>query len=133
MIEQQIALILKDVYVFKVKEIALILDKTPGVVKHLIHDARKTMMTIFDGNCVFVSKQGVCNQCSELNGRFNPKQDRRAEEMKIKMVRDQAKYDRTELFQMRTTLVQAIDPLHAKGSDLHEAFLEINHMVNANT
>ena len=130
-IEQQLALILKDVYSFKVKEIALILDKTHGVAKHLIHDARQTMMRIFDDNCAFVSKQGVCNQCSELNGRFNPKQDRRAEEMKVKMVRDRGKHDRTELFKLRAELVRGIDPLHANGSDLHEAFLRINYQVNA--
>ena len=75
-------------YGFKVKEIAVIMDKTYGVVKHLIHNARKTMVDIFDDTCAFVNKHGVCNQCSELNGRFNPKQDHRVEEMKIKMVRE---------------------------------------------
>jgi RNA polymerase sigma-70 factor (ECF subfamily) len=130
-IEQQLALILKDVYSFKVKEVAVILDKTYGVTKHLIYDARHTMMRIFDDTCAFVSRQGVCNQCSELNGRFNPKQDRRVEEMKIKMVRDRDKYDRTELYKLRTELVRSIDPLHANGTDLHETFLRINHRVNA--
>jgi RNA polymerase sigma-70 factor (ECF subfamily) len=130
-IEQQIALILKDVYGFKVKEIAVIMDKTYGVVKHLIHDARKTMIDIFDDTCAFVSKRGVCNQCSELNGRFNPKQDTRAEKMKIKMVRDRLKHNRTELYNLRRELVRTMDPLHSNGSDLHEAFLKINHQVNA--
>lgn len=129
-IEQQIALILKNIYDFKVKEIAEILDKTESVVKHLLHDARKTMMTIFDNNCAFVSQKGVCNQCSELNGRFNPKQDRQAELMKIKMVRNRQKYNRSELFNLRLELVKAIDPLHAKGTDLHEAFMQISHLVN---
>lgn len=130
-IEGQIALILKEVYGFKVKEIAVIMDKTYGVVKHLIHNARKTMVNIFDDTCAFVNKHGVCNQCSELNGRFNPKQDRRVEEMKIKMVREKSKYNRTELYNLRVALVRTIDPLHTSGSDLHEAFLKINHQVNA--
>ncbi len=130
-VEQQLALILKDVYSFKVKEVAVILDKTHGAVKHLIYNARQTMMRIFDDTCAFVSKQGVCSQCSELNGRFNPKQDRRAEEMKIKMVRDRDKYDRTGLYKLRAELARGIDPLHANGTDLHEAFLRINHQVNA--
>jgi RNA polymerase sigma-70 factor, ECF subfamily len=130
LIEQQIALILKNIYGFKIKEIAEILKSTQSVVKHLLHDARQTMMSIFDNNCAFVSQQGVCNQCSELNGRFNPKQDQQVELMKIKMVRDRRKFNRPELFDLRLELVKAIDPLHAKGSDLHEAFMKIGHMVN---
>jgi RNA polymerase sigma-70 factor, ECF subfamily len=130
-IEQQIAIILKNIYDYKVIEIAEILKKTSGVVKHLLHDARKTMITIFDGNCAFSNQQGICNQCSELNGRFNPKQDQRAELMKIKMVRDRGKYNRSELFDLRLELIKTIDPLHADGSDLHEAFMNIAHQANA--
>ncbi len=88
------------------------------------------MMHIFDGTCAFISKQGVCHQCSELNGRFNPEQDRQVEKLKIKMVRDRDKYDRVELYKLRTELVRGIDPLHANGTGLHEAFLRINHQVN---
>ena len=129
-IEQQIALILKNIYDFKIKEIADILEKTPGIVKHVLHNARRTMISIFDGNCAFVNQKGVCNQCSELNGRFNPKQDRQAELMKIKLVRNRQKYNQSELFDLRLELVKAIDPLHTKGADLHEAFMKIGHMVN---
>lgn len=67
-IEQQVALILKDVYDFSVSDISLILEKTEGVVKHLLVNARKTMSGIFDHRCALVNKNGVCNQCSELNG-----------------------------------------------------------------
>ncbi len=130
-LEQQIALILKNIYAFRVKEIAAIMGKSQGMVKHLLHDARKTMVAIFDDTCAFVSQNGVCNQCSELNGRFNPKQDRQAELMKIKMVRNRSSYQRNELFNLRVELVKAIDPLHGNGADLHEAFLKINHQVNA--
>lgn len=42
-IEKQVALILKDVYDFSVKEIAVIIDKSQDVVKHLLQDARHTM------------------------------------------------------------------------------------------
>lgn len=129
-IEQQLALILKDVYGFKVKEAAVILEKSHGAVKHLLYNARKTMMQIFDDTCAFVSKQGICNQCSELNGRFNPKQDRRQEEMKIKLVRESKKHNRTALYKLRADLARGIDPLHASGTDLHEVFLRINHQVN---
>ena len=67
-IENQVALILKDVYDFSVKEICLILDKTEGIVKHLLIDARDTMTGIFDNRCALVNKNGACDQCSQLNG-----------------------------------------------------------------
>jgi RNA polymerase sigma-70 factor (ECF subfamily) len=132
-LEQQIALILKDIYDFKVKEIAGIMDTTYGVVKHLLHSARKTMIAIFDDTCALVSKRGVCNQCSELNGKFNPKQDRQAKLMKIKMVKDRSSYNVKELYALRAELVKGIDPLQAEGADLHEALMNINHRVNSDS
>ncbi|MFN7115709.1 MAG: RNA polymerase sigma factor [Saprospiraceae bacterium] len=74
-IENQVVLILKDIYDFAVKEIALIIGKTQDVVKHLLQDARHTMMDIFDNRCALINKNGVCHQCSELNGWFNPRQN----------------------------------------------------------
>jgi RNA polymerase sigma-70 factor, ECF subfamily len=118
-IENQVALILKDIYDFPVKEICLILDKTEGIVKHLLLDARETMTGIFDNRCALVNKNGACDQCSQLNGIFNPKQDQQEQRMKLELVKGSTKFDRAELFNMRTTLVKAIDPLHSSGTDLH--------------
>jgi RNA polymerase sigma-70 factor, ECF subfamily len=118
-IENQVALILKDIYDFSVKEICLILDKTEGIVKHLLIDARDTMTGIFDNRCALVNKNGPCDQCSQLNGIFNPKQDQQEQRMKLELVKGSKKFDRAELFKMRTTLVKAIDPLHSSGTDLH--------------
>jgi RNA polymerase sigma-70 factor (ECF subfamily) len=119
-IENQVALILKDVYDFPVKEICLILDKTEGIVKHLLSYARDTMTGIFDNRCALVNKNGACDQCSQLNGIFNPKQDQQEQRMKLELVKGSTKFNRTELFKMRTTLVKAIDPLHSSGTDLHD-------------
>ncbi|HTI08130.1 MAG TPA: RNA polymerase sigma factor [Puia sp.] len=119
-IENQVALILKDVYDFSVKEICLILDKTEGIIKHLLIYARDTMTNIFDNRCALVNKNGTCDQCSQLNGIFNPKQDQQEQRMKLEIVKGSTKFDRTELLKMRTTLVKAIDPLHSSGTDLHD-------------
>ena len=129
-IEQQIALILKDVYDFKVKEIATIMEKTHGTVKHLLHKARTTMVRIFDDQCALVSKRGACNQCSALNGRFNPRQHTQAALMRLEMVRDAARQDKQALYELRATLVKAIDPLQATGTGLHEVFFRLGHEVN---
>ena len=122
-IENQIALILKDIYDYQTKEIGLILSKTEGVVKHLLNDARKTMTDIFEHRCALINKNGVCHQCSHINEIFNPKQNQQEELMKLELVKASKKYNREELFALRTLLVKAIDPLHASGTDFHEAIM----------
>lgn len=128
-IENQIALMLKDVYDFSVADVCLILDKTEGVIKYLLQDARKTMMDIFDNRCALINKNGVCNQCSELNGWFNPKQNQQEALMELDLVKGSKKFNREELFQLRTQLIKVIDPLRSKGADLQEVLLKCNRMV----
>ena len=122
-IENQVALILKDIYDFQVKEICLILEKTEGVVKHLLNFSRDTMTSIFDHRCALVNKEGICDQCSQLNGIFNPKQNQQEERMKLELLKESKKFNRQELFTLRTKLVQAIDPLHSSGADLQEIIM----------
>ncbi|KAA3658158.1 MAG: RNA polymerase sigma factor [Chloroflexi bacterium] len=129
-IKQQIALILKDIYGFKIKEVGVIMDASNAQIKHYLHNARKTMIGIFDETCALVNKNGICNQCSELNGKFNPKQDKRAEIMKIKWVKNRDDHTTDELYRLRRDLVKMIDPLQADGADLHDVLMRINHKVN---
>lgn len=123
-IENQVALILKDIYDFQVREICLILEKTEGVIKHLLNDARNIMTDIFEHRCALINKNGVCHQCSHINEIFNPKQDQQHELMKLELVKASKKYNREELFALRTILIKAIDPLHASGTDLHESIMK---------
>lgn len=125
-IEQQVAVILKDVYDFPVAEIAKIMEKSEGVVKYLLQDGRKVMMDIFDQRCALINKQGVCHQCAELNGWFNPKQDQQRALMELDLVKGSSKYDREALYAMRATLVGAIDPLRSGGADLQEILMKCN-------
>jgi RNA polymerase sigma-70 factor, ECF subfamily len=122
-IEQQVALILKDVYDFSVKEIAQILDNSDGVIKHLLVDSRKTMTTIFDHRCALINKNGTCNQCSELNGVHNPKQNQQAALIQLDLVKASKKFNREELYALRTKLVSAIDPLRSNGADLQDVIM----------
>ncbi len=122
-IENQVALILKDIYDFQTKEICLNLDKTEGVVKHLLNFSRDTLTNIFDKRCALVNKSGVCDQCSQLNGIFNPKQDQQEERMKLELVKASTKFNRADLFALRTKLVQAINPLHSSEADLQDIIM----------
>ena len=74
-LEQQLCIFLKEVYEFKVSEITTILDTTEAMVKYYLHTGRSKMISVFDGRCALVNKEGVCHQCSEINGVFNPKQN----------------------------------------------------------
>jgi len=128
-IEKQIAVILKDIYHFEVKEIAIIMDYSSSNIKKLLLEGRKTLTTIFDKKCALVNKNGTCHQCSELNGFFNQSQNQQAELMKIKMVKNLKKGNKEELYKMRTELVQAINPLNANGTDLHEIFMDVTRVA----
>ena len=128
-VENQIALLLKDVYDFSVKDIILIIDKSEGQVKYNIQKARKSMEDIFDNRCALVNKNGICHQCSELNGWFNPKQNQQIALLKIKMVKDAKQKNKEELYKMRTALIKAINPLKSKGNELQEILLECNRLA----
>lgn len=128
-IERQVVLILKDIYDFSVKEIALIVEKSADVVKHLLQDGRHTMMDIFDHRCALINKNGVCHQCSELNGWFNPKQNRQEALNQLDLVRGSAKYDRETLFTLRTTLVKAIDPMRGRGAALQDVLMRCDRLA----
>lgn len=122
-IENQIALILKNIYDFQVKEIAVILEKSEGVVKHLLNDARNTMTDIFEHRCALINQHGICHQCSHINEIFNPKQNQQEELMKLELVKASKKFNREQLFELRTLLVKGIDPLNAAGTDFHEEIM----------
>lgn len=128
-IENQVALILKDMYGFSVTDICLIIEKSLGVVKHLLIDARKTMTTIFENRCALINKNGVCHQCSELNGFFNPKQNQQEELIKLDLVKASKKFNRRELYNLRTTLVREIDPLRSNGTDIQDMIMKCTRMA----
>ena len=116
-IEKQVVLILKDIYDFRVNEISLILDTPKGTIKHWLFIARQIMIEIFDRRCALINKNGVCYQCSELNGLFNPKQE------KLKNVFP--KEDKKKLYVLRTMLVKEINPLSSKGSALEDSIMKV--------
>ncbi|QLG45228.1 RNA polymerase sigma factor [Costertonia aggregata] len=128
-LEEQIAIILKDIYYFSRTEIADILGKTEGVVKHLLFNARKTMIEIFDNRCALINKNGACHQCTELAGIYNPKQTKQEELMKIKMVKSSEKEPKEKLYQLRADLVAAIDPLNSEGADMQDIIMQCTRLA----
>jgi RNA polymerase sigma-70 factor (ECF subfamily) len=128
-LEQHIALLLKEVYGFKVREIALIMDQTEAMVKYHLHVSRKRMIEVFDQRCSLINKQGICHQCTELNGIFNPKQKAQEELVRIEMARDAENKSKEELFDLRMKILQELDPFESGAAELQLHHLEHNRGV----
>ena len=131
-LEQQLCIFLKEVYEFKVSEITTILDTTDAMVKYYLHTGRSKMIQVFDGRCALINKEGVCHQCSELNGIFNPKQNTQEELMKIDLVQQADKGDKEHLFDLRMKILRQIDPFTSQASELQLHHLEHNRQVMEN-
>lgn len=126
-LEQQMVLMLKNIYDFKVHEIATILGKTQPTIKNFLHQARSSMKDIFENRCSMVSQTGICYQCSELNGIFNPKQREQEELVKLKMVQEAKKNptDQFMLLELRINLIREIDPCIGKSAALHLSHMKM--------
>ena len=128
-LEQQLSILLKEVYEFKISEVAQIIDNTEAMIKYYLHTGRSKMISIFDGRCALINKEGVCDQCSELNNVFNPKQKRQEALMKIEMVTAAENADKEHLFDLRMKVLRGIDPFTSKAAALQLHHLEHNRQV----
>ena len=128
-LEQQICLLLKEVYEFKMNEIAEIMDKSEAMVKYYLYTGRNKMIDIFEGRCALINKTGICHQCTELNGIFNPKQKVQEELVKIQMVREADSTSKEKLYELRLNVVQGIDPFESNAAELQLHHLEHNRKV----
>lgn len=131
-LEQQICLMLKEIYEFKMAEIAEILDTTEAMVKYYLHTSRSKMVHIYEGRCALINKEGTCHQCSELNGIFNPKQDFEVEKNKIEFAKKANDPDREHLLDLRLNIMKEIDPFNSSGSALQLHHLEHNKKIMEN-
>jgi RNA polymerase sigma-70 factor (ECF subfamily) len=131
-LEQHLALLLKEVYGFKVAEIATILNQTEAMVKYYLHISRSRMIEIFDQRCSLINKQGICYQCTELNGIFNPKQKAQEELARIEMARDAENKSKQELFDLRMKILQELDPFESGAAELQLHHLEHNRQIMEN-
>ena len=128
-LEGQLVLLLKEIYGFKVKEISQILQMSEAMVKYHLHVSRSTMIEIFDRRCSLINKQGICYQCTELNGIFNPKQNTQEELVKIEMAKEAENRSQEELFNLRMKILQELDPFESGAAELQLHHLEHNRQV----
>ncbi len=122
--ERQLAVMLADIYEFKISEISKILDKSIGSVKHLLYNGRNTMKDVFDKDCTLISKTGVCYKCSELSNSGNSKAETQRKIASLDLVKSAEDSAKSELYRLRTQLIKAIDPLQASSFNLHDFLLQ---------
>jgi RNA polymerase sigma-70 factor (ECF subfamily) len=128
-LEEHLVILLKEVYDFKVKEIAQILQLSEAMVKYHLHVSRNKMMDIFDSRCSLINKQGICHQCTELNGIFNPKQKAQEELVRIEMAHEAENRSRDDLFDLRVKILHELDPFESGAAELQLHHLEHNRQV----
>jgi RNA polymerase sigma-70 factor (ECF subfamily) len=128
-LEGHLVLLLKEIYGFKVREIAQILKMSEAMVKYHLHVSRGKMIEIFDHRCSLINKQGVCYQCTELNSIFNPKQNAQEELVKIEMAYEAEHRSKDELFDLRMKILQELDPFESRAAELQLHHLEHNRQV----
>ncbi len=121
-IEQQIVIILKEFYHFKRKEIAEIIGKTEGIIKHLLHDGRKELQMKYNQRCAMINKTGVCYQCAELNDFLQEKPD---SELKIRRLGLSKEKDPKLNLNLRFQLINKINPLTGDAENLEDTILQI--------
>jgi RNA polymerase sigma-70 factor (ECF subfamily) len=100
-----------------------------AMVKYHLHVSRSKMMEIFDYRCSLINKQGVCHQCTELNGIFNPKQKAQEDLVKIEMAREAENKSKDELFDLRMKVLRELDPFESGAAELQLHHLEHNRHV----
>ncbi len=131
-LEQQICLLLKEIYDFKVSEIVTILQTSEAMVKYYLHTSRAKMIHLYEGRCALINKEGTCHQCSELNGIFNPRQDFEVEKNKIEFARKADDPNREHLLDLRFKIMKEIDPFHSSGAQLQLHHIHHNRDVMEN-
>jgi RNA polymerase sigma factor (sigma-70 family) len=124
-LDEQVAFLLCEIYDCTDSEVAEALGRPVAAVQNLLDQARTTMQRIFEQRCSLINQQGLCHQCPELNGLFNPHQAEQQELAKLELVKAAQHAAPQDLFVLRTALVRSIDPLNAAGTNLHEALMQV--------
>src|ERR671922_18398 len=99
---ERIGLMLCDIYDFTNDEAAEVLGHSVEAVTSLLREARTTMSRVFAQRCALINQQGVCHQCAELNGLFNPHQAEQQELAKLDLVQAAQEPSGQDLFEVRT-------------------------------
>jgi len=123
-LSQQICLLLKEIYGFKIKEIMEITLFSEGKVKHNLSYAKKNMALIFDQRCALINKKGICNQCNSLMDALHPEQAKDKKTAPDLFFTKSCKNDPVGLLNIRMEMIKLIHPLNSPNSHLNTYLIE---------
>ena len=118
-LEQQISIILAEIYKFRIKEIAEILGKTEAAVKHFLFNARKVLNHNYEQRCALINKNGACYQCVELAEHYNKSK------VNLKAIGLSRTKSIEENLDIRFRLIDKIDPLSCNNFEFENTLLDI--------
>jgi RNA polymerase sigma-70 factor, ECF subfamily len=123
-LSQQICLLLKEIYEFKIKEIMQITGFSEGKVKHNLSYARKKMIDIFNNRCALINKKGICSQCSSMMEVLHPEQNPVKKNRDVNLFMTDNNNNEADLLGLRMDLAKKIHPLKASNASLHIYLIE---------
>lgn len=98
------------------------MDKTEGIIKHLLFDGRKELQVRYEKRCALINKEGVCCQCAELNDFL---QDTLDSESKLRATGLSQTKDAETNLDIRFALINQINPLNSNAAELENTILQI--------
>lgn len=123
-LENQITILLADIYAFTRKEIAKILGKSKETIQKLLQEGRQALQEKLYHRCSFINVKATCHYCAETNDLFNPVKDSQQQIEALPFAVLEGK-NQTEILTARTKLIKDIDPLLAPGAIVHDAMFGI--------
>jgi RNA polymerase sigma-70 factor, ECF subfamily len=122
-LDQQIAVILSEFFEFKRRDIADVLGRTEGVVKHLLFEGRKSLQAKHFNRCALINKNGTCYQCAELSDFFNTGQPAAQQVAALKLPQPDTLGETG--FDRCLEIARSINPPEAQNSRLHDTLLQV--------
>jgi RNA polymerase sigma-70 factor (ECF subfamily) len=121
-LEEQAALMLREVLGFTALEAAKILAVSEPVFRHRLAAARATMIQSYEGLCQLINKEGACWQCRGLR-EFAPQANRGPDLVQIE-VKPGVALTPNALFDARLEIVRSADLAGGRTRPLHDLFFE---------
>lgn len=118
--EEQAALMLREVLGFTAQEAAKILEVSEPVLRHRLSAARATMIESYEGLCQLINKTGVCHQCRGLR-ELAPADHRGDDLVQIEVAPGKA-VTPASLFESRLEIVRQSDLATGKTQLMHDSF-----------
>jgi RNA polymerase sigma-70 factor (ECF subfamily) len=124
-LQDQLAVILCDIYGFSDRETSKIMGKTVGAFKHLLHRARMMMDLMSHDSCALVRKTGGSSECGSQNAFLHQRSGTWAASWKGSSEAHRPELSKNALLSLRAQLVRGIESLTHSDLNFRKTFAPI--------